>query len=478
MISSRGKSVLFASIVCVACGGGATPPPAGPGGADSSQTTPIADGAIEGAAAPPLQPVSAPERVFLVGRLKNPAKVADTVESWGTLPMPWRDGLRRGLPGADKVIDLNAPIDVVVSMDDGGAMQEPEFRAVFSVGLTSLDDALRFAKEQGERAERVAPGVYRVDSDCVVARSLGQAPARLVCGDGRKSIGALLDFATRGLPTQDLGAEDISVEVRAEPFRKRYAKDLPKLRRLAMPFIREELQSGFQPFDRAVSDAATALLDEGLALVDDLDALRLKGSLESAPSQARFKVELAFRGKKSWLAQRIDDSGRRAKPAPAMFWDLPRDASTATFGIGGDAAAFAPIQKSLSELLDTYLASQKVAAGARKNLVGLVDKLWVNEAGSVYASGSIEPDLKVKPGTADFKREVMRSQLAWHLVGLQEDSKHTIAYLDHLVKVSADRGLRAMLKKEVGSDIDKIGAIKRRGPRGRLPRGSVAYEVT
>lgn len=145
-------------------------------GADSSQTTPIADGAIEGAAAPPLQPVSAPERVFLVGRLKNPAKVADTVESWGTLPMPWRDGLRRGLPGADKVIDLNAPIDVVVSMDDGGAMQEPEFRAVFSVGLTSLDDALRFAKEQGERAERVAPGVYRVDSDCVVARSLGQAP--------------------------------------------------------------------------------------------------------------------------------------------------------------------------------------------------------------------------------------------------------------------------------------------------------------
>ncbi|MCA9641566.1 MAG: hypothetical protein H6718_16985 [Polyangiaceae bacterium] len=475
MISSRGKTLLLASVVCVACGGGATPTPAAPD-TDSGQATPIAEG-MEGEAAPPLQPVSAPDRVFLVGRLKNPSKLADTVESWVTLPMRWRDAMQQGLPGIERVVDLNAPVDVMVSMDDGGAMQEPKFRAVFSVGLTSLDSALKFSKDQGERAERIAPGVYRVDSDCVVARSLGQAPARLVCGDGKKSIDALLDFATRGLPNEDLGPDDISVEVRAEPFRKRYAADLPKLRRLAMPFIREELQSGFAPFDRAVSDVATALLDEGLALVEDLDALRLKGMLESSPAQARVKFELAFRGKKSWIAQRVEDSGRRAKPAPAMFWDLPRDATSATFGIGGDAAAFAPIQKSLSELLDTYLASQKMAAGPRKNLVGLVDKLWVNEGSSVYASGAVTADTKVKRGTVEFEREVMRSQLAWHVVGLQEDSKRTIAYLDHLVKVSADRNLRAVLKKEVGSDIDKLGPIKRRGPKGKLPRGSVAYEV-
>ncbi|MGE0327748.1 MAG: hypothetical protein AB7K71_15920 [Polyangiaceae bacterium] len=475
MIFSRGKTLLLASVVCVACGGGATPAPATPD-TDSSQATPIAEG-MDGEAAPPLQAVSAPDRVFLVGRLKNPSKLADTVEGWVTLPMRWRDAMQKELPGFDKVVDLNAPVDVVVSMDDGGAMQEPKFRAVFSVGLTSLDNALKFSKEQGERAERIAPGVYRVDSDCVVARSLGQAPARLVCGDGKKSIDALLDFATRGLPTQDLGQDDINVEVRAEPFRKRYAADLPKLRRLAMPFIREELQSGFAPFDRAVSDVATAVLDEGLALVDDLDAIRVKGALQSAPAQAKIKFELAFRGKKSWTAQRVEDSGRRAKPAPAMFWDLPRDATSATFGIGGDAASFAPIQKSLSELLDTYLASQKMAAGPRKNLVGLVDNLWVNEGSSVYGSGAVTPNLKVKPNTPDFKREVMRSQLAWHIVGLQEDSKRTIAYLDHLVKVSADRNLRTVLKKEVGSDIDKLAPIKRRGPKGQLPRGTVAYEV-
>src|SRR5690606_5888561 len=223
-------------------------------------------------------------------------------------------------------------------------MQEPNFRAVFSVGLTSLDKALEFSKANGDRAERIAPGVYRVDSDCVVARSLGRAPARLVCGDGRKSIDALLDFATRGLAAQPAGPDDISVEVNAEPFRKRYGSELPRLKRLAMPFIREELAIGFAPFDRAVSDAATALLDEGLALTDDLDSFKLLGNVDASNKSARFKLELGFRGKKSWVAQRCDSAGRRAKPAPLLFWDLPKDSTTASFSIGGEPKAFDPIR--------------------------------------------------------------------------------------------------------------------------------------
>lgn len=471
---SRGKALLLAGALSVGCGG-ATPAPGSPNGTDSTQPALIAGEGPGGEAAPALAQVAAPDRVFLVGRLKNPTQLLDTVESWVSLPKRWRELLESEMPGAGGLLDLAAPVDVIVSMDDGGAMQEPNFRAVFSVGLTSLDKALEFSKANGDRAERIAPGVYRVDSDCVVARSLGRAPARLVCGDGRKSIDALLDFATRGLAAQPAGPDDISVEVNAEPFRKRYGSELPRLKRLAMPFIREELAIGFAPFDRAVSDAATALLDEGLALTDDLDSFKLLGNVDASNKSARFKLELGFRGKKSWVAQRFDSAGRRAKPAPLLFWDLPKDSTTASFSIGGEPKAFDPIRDALAEILDTYLAHEKVPAGPRKNLTGLVSKLWVNEGASAYAVGVVPMDTKVAAGTAAFQREALRSGLGWHIVGIEEDSKRTLDYFDHVVKVINDRTLRGLVAKEVKPN--EIPSVRRRAPKGRAPRGSVAYEV-
>lgn len=474
MILSRGKALVLAGALSVGCGG-ATPAPAGPNPTDSSQPALVAGEGPGGEAAPPLAPVQTPDRVFLVGRLKDPAQLMDTVESWVSLPKRWRELMESEMAGAGGVLDLAAPIDVIVAMDEGGAMQEPNFRAVFSIGLSSLDKALEFSKTQGNRAERVAPGVYRVDSSCVLARSLGRAPARLVCGDGRKSIDALLDYATRGLAAQPAGPDDISVEVNAEPFRKRYGSELPRLKRLAMPFIREEIAIGFAPFDRAVSDAATALLDEGLALTDDLDSFKLLGSVDGSAQQVRFKLELGFRGKKSWVAQRFASAGKRAKPAPLLFWDLPKDCTTASFSIGGEPQAFDPIRDALAEILDTFLAHEKVPAGPRKNLTGVVSKLWVNEGASAYGGGVVPLDPKVAVGTAAFQRETVRSSLGWHIVGLEEDSKRTLDYFDHLVKVLNDRSLRALAAK--GVKPKDIPSVKRRAPKGRAPRGSVAYEL-
>src|SRR5690606_21608513 len=130
-----------------------------------------------------------------------------------------------------------------------------------------------------------------------------------------------------------------------------------------MPFIREELASGFAPFDRAVGDAAPALLAEGWSTTDRLDSFPLQGDVEASNESARFKLEVGFRGQHSWVAQRFDSAGRRAKLAPLLFWDLPKDSTTASFSIGGEPKAFDPIRDALAEILDTYLAHEKVPAG-------------------------------------------------------------------------------------------------------------------
>ena len=258
----------------IACGGGQATPnnPSEVTTTDKGETLASAEGTAN------LTPVAAPNELVAVARLKNPGGLVDSVISWAKLGVDWRGVLGKKEPAINDVLATDASVEAVVALDPQGKgtdLEQPF--AVVSVGLRSLERAVQLARDKGERVRQIGNGIYRVSDssrspNCVVAASLGKAPARLVCGDREKDIEALLPYATRGLPTENLGSADLHIEVRAEPFRRRFARELRQGKTLATPFVLSELSLDDSRFDRALADTVHAVADEVLALAEDIDS--------------------------------------------------------------------------------------------------------------------------------------------------------------------------------------------------------------
>ncbi len=448
--------VLLAAGVVSACGGSA--PPAATGGEEIS-------GQGEGTAqvAAPLAPLSAPKDVLMVARIASPATLLEAGQQLGLGDL--RAKLDAEAPGFGKLVDFNAPIEGLLLLQDGPATREPKVEGFVSVGLTSMEPLLENAPRRGRSSE-----VVPVGDDCVAARSLGASPARLVCSKDRKMAASMVDYATRWLPTEALGSDTLRVSVTLEPLRQRYA-NLRSYASMAVPFIREELSTGFAPFDNAVANTATSLVDEALALFDDLNTFTLVGNLGSDQS-IKLTGELGFKGKKSWTATQFANAGERAAPVPTLFWDLPKESTSGSFSIAGDPKALETLQKPLVELLDTYLMHQQLAAGPRKKVTALLEKLWTPKGPSVYGHGLVTPGTP-KPGLEH--DEEVRASFGWHIVGLSEGSAQTVSYLDSWVQAVSDPAIRKQLG-ELGVP-ELVPTLRKRAALPGMPRGTVMYEL-
>src|SRR5262245_51999125 len=195
-------------LIVIGCGGAKqTPPPPPPA------STPVVKEPVEKA---DLSPVAAPPELFVVGRLKRPGPVADTLGKWAGLPVSLRTLLGHELHGLDGVIAWDAPVELAVALPVGN--RRHGVRTVVSVGLLSLDRMLSAARERGLSPERLQPEVFGFAGPsglhCAVGPALGSATARLVCGDGRADVEELFAYATRGLPSENLGDRDLEVELR------------------------------------------------------------------------------------------------------------------------------------------------------------------------------------------------------------------------------------------------------------------------
>ena len=229
----------------------------------------------------------APPSLVGVGRLGNPASAVDTVASWAKYPIDVRALIKKTEREMAQLLVFDAPVEVAVSLDDKGLGNFPQPFAVVSVGVSSVEGIVNFAKRQGQSARVLRPGTYVIAKGgggpvCAVAPSVGKSPARLVCGDRQEDIDALLPYATRGLPSEALGKSELYIEIQAEPLRRRYAKELRQLRTMAMPFVMSELSMDSPRFDRALADAAHGLADEVLAVAEDVDKIRIEGGIDRA----------------------------------------------------------------------------------------------------------------------------------------------------------------------------------------------------
>ncbi|HET7545536.1 MAG TPA: hypothetical protein VFK05_36970 [Polyangiaceae bacterium] len=456
-------------VVLLGCGAS---PPAAPPAAPVVSAAPIANAKEE---APDLAPVGAPEELIALSRFKKPETAIETVAAWANFPYKVQDVLPSELKGLQSVIAWDAPLEAAVALDPAGEGKVPEPLAVVSLGLTSLEAALDFARSKGQSVRRLRPGVYRVgDSDqiaCAAGVALGSAPARLVCGHRPHDVDGLFNYATRGLPNEPLPNVDFQLEIRLEPIKKKYQAELGSARLLA-GFLLREVQVDNPRFDRALSDVAYSLIDEATAVVHDLDRVRVDGALDASKNLIDARIDLKFVAQKSWLVQASSETVPMLAPAPDLFWQMPADSTQAAYSVGWKPGRLRPIGKTLAELADGYLESEKMPAALRNQAAKSLELLFDQSTKQVRAQGELAQTPSDPLLAADYR------VFGWQVGALEGDPKNLFALLDALSATLGSRDLARLLKTRAKLDATLLPKVSSHGVqvRGYKP-GAKAYRL-
>lgn len=427
-------------------------------------------------ATPNLDPAGAPADLVIKGRLSDPGAVVDIVMEWAKVPVDWRRMAQQNEPEAMSVVALGAPIEFVVALDKRAPKENPQPFAVFSFGVNSVENAASFVRRQGRDVRRDG-GTYRMNAEglnCAIAPSVGKSRARVVCGDRDADVDALLPYATRGLPNEQMGSSNFHAEFVAEPIRRVYGNDLRLLKAAATPYVMKEFSIDNPRFDRALGDAVHGLADELMFLVDDIDRFSIDAQFKKDQGVFDMTGAMKFRSSTSWVAAAMASAGRNAKGPPEEFWRLPEDAQSASFVSASDPKLLNKARATLAELADGFLEHSKVPKKVRDQLNEIILGMLAQTGAYTSAHGEVAPTPNADPFDA---REILRTKLGWYVGSLGEKIGVYKAYFDKIVKLYGDPQLRAMLAQN-GVKPAMLPKLTVRGSKAGLPAGSYVYELS
>jgi hypothetical protein len=454
----------------LSCGGGGAKGPPQPATAPQAPGQEMAVG--------PLGPVSAPRDLFAVARLRSAAKLADVGVRWTSLPVDWRSLVAKNLPGLERVLAFDAPVDAAAVLDPSSL--EPKVFWAFAFGVSSADAAATFFLEQGNSVVRKSPGVYVVRLDamsCQIAAARGVAAARVVCADEMNSVDALSPYMTRGLPAESLGASEVHFHVSAEPFRRRYSSELRLIKTMGVPFVLRELELGHPKFDRALRDAVYGFAEELIALASDLDRIDFDASLTPREDAIDARMSVAMVGLRSWTAQGIVRASGGSGPPPDFFWQLPKDSTAASYGTYADPEHARGFVASLGELLDGWLDYNELPDARRRPLVDTFQEMFTIGAHSVYASLPSGAPSRPVPD-ANRKTEATRKLLGAHVFALDHGGERIQKFASELVKAFGNKPFRDRLVKSKLVRAEQLPVLRERAAKGKgLPAGSKTFEI-
>lgn len=447
---SKRIAVLAALVGCLGCGGGAKE--------SLSPRAPTASALpSKGEAPPELSPVAAPEDLILIGRIAQPKQTFETVADWLGLPIKLDNLLSGEFSELAQAVAWDAPIELAGVMDRSSNSKAAPPWVVASVGLTSLDKALDVARAHAGNVAQATPGVYRVGLgekvSCALAASLGASPARLVCGTSWEHVEELLPYATRGLPTRDLGSNDLHVELLAEPVRRTYDRDIGRLR--AYAGLGLGMISLDDPrFDRVLTDLAYGLADELKALAGEVSTVRINARLNREKKALEFTNTLSLNipggaSAASFTAELIESLGRGKSVPPETFWALPADGAQGAYAAWGDPARFGAVLKDLIELADAYLEHEKVAPGVRRRTRKIFESYAALSSSGVYVSGTPEGATGPVPGL-----------FGWWVGSSVESAEKLGALFDEVKALLADKEFARLLADRLELDPKLLPRIK------------------
>ncbi|AUX48940.1 hypothetical protein SOCE26_104850 [Sorangium cellulosum] len=475
---------------------GPSPTPASPAGAQGE----VKVGPSQAAASPAfdLSPVAEPAAVVGVLRWGNPAATLSSLAACGGLSPTVADASAQAIASTllselvsssidtnqlAGVLALDAPVHLLVALDESAKQAKP--MAAVSFGLSSLERA-RGALEAGATLTEVKPGMWKIggkepsSSSCFLAASAGSAPARLLCGDRDRDVTALGPYLARTLPTLSPEERDLHGEVRFVPISAKYG-EMAKRDLRGLPILAQsQLAIGQPQFDRALTDAATAVQGELAALIDDAGKAFIDVRVDSQ-SCMNLTAGLELRGQSSWLAGTMADEARRAGPAPALYWRAPKDSYSAFFDQGGDPARYGDILKTLRAMLEGWLEKEKIGRPADRKALADVLSLPVNQpAASVSAHGDIPPaPAAAKTGQAapnELLDGLLGGFIGWNLYGVDAAPDGLIKYLKNAVVAYNTPGLRTRLP-DVDIDPKQLPTVKTVPAPKDLGKNALAVEI-
>jgi hypothetical protein len=385
------------------CGGAkSAPPKAAPPGPSALAKEPVekAD----------LSPVPAPPDLFVVGRVRRPGALAETLGRWAGLPFSLKSVLAREVPALDGVVVWDAPVELAVALPGGG--RRNSVRTIVSIGVSSLSAALSAARDRGLSPERVMPEVFALSIPggvrCLVGPSLGSVSARLVCGERAADVEALFPYATRGLPNENFGTRELELELRVDPIRRRYASEIAGARLLA-GFLLRQAELDAPRFDRALADVVYAVADDLVLGVEDADSVKLGATLDEAGQELLLELTWKLRSTRSWIGSLSEELSRRAAPPPAAFARLPADATGAAFAVDSRTSKTTAVQAPLLELADAYLEHERVGKAARERVRVLLTDFW-KQVGASYVQATGRPAAGEQVGWSVTRAEVASAE--------------------------------------------------------------------
>lgn len=450
--------VAFPVLLSTACGGAkhAEPKPA-----------PKEPMLVATSAPAPLTPVPAPKELFAVARATNPGKLLDTGVAWSSLPVDWRSMLAKEAPGFERALVAGAPFDFCAMLDPASTM-EPRVFWAFSFGVSSVDAAAGFFREQGGRVADAGGGILRAslgsDLACVAAPARGMAAARVVCSADAEGADALAPYMTRGLAEESLGPSEVHVHVLSEPFRRRYGNQLNLVKTMGVPFALRELSLGHPKFDRALSDALYSLADELILIAKDAERLDVDLSLSPSGDAALATGSLKFLAQESALAKAVARSASHAAPAPDAFWKLPGDSLAASFGTQADTEALRPVATSIGAVLDGWLEFHKLPDRRRVALVEAFSGAFTQLGRAVYAS--LPPGSPVVAKNAPSEvRGALRSLLGGHVAAIESGGERILALANEVVKSFGEKAFRDDLVKTGVFAADELPVLRHKTAR-------------
>jgi hypothetical protein len=468
-----------------------TPPPASPAVVALVAAEPKAP------AAPDLSPVEEPRGLLVVARWKSPLTAVD--EALRLLGVPVSLETLLSTTEARDVATLVAPdasADLVISLDPTSTDDEPRVLLALSLPLASFDEARKVAEKEGALLA-IHPGVLRLagkhgdKAACDLAMATGDAPARLVCGGGERDLEALRGWLVRGLPRTPPATHELTASVRFKPLKDRY---LPLLRTRSAA-LGEEARAALARQGVREPDLLAApeiALDEGMKLLADLDGLELRSAITRGPSQVVAGGSVRFGAQTSWMTRALTDVNDKAGPAPPMFWRVPRDAYSATWGRSSDPRLFDGLRGVLHKAVAEGLARAPLSPADKEVIEAFADGAprlsgnWVTANG--FLPGAKRPAAKAHRTPAEAladARALAVSALGWTLIGVDAPAADYVTWAKQGLDVYTHgvRFVRETLTAAKGTppkDLELLGFIPRvtttTSPPG-WPKGTVAFDV-
>jgi hypothetical protein len=481
---------LLASVGALTACGAAPPPPSEP----VAVIGPVQESkpAVQEAG-----PVQEPPALILAARWKGPVRDAErTLEALG-MPMPLADMFIVATDPDAKNLDFEGSVDAAMSLDPASTDTEPKVYWAISFPLHSFSAQVDFEEKEGKHVFAVRPGVVRAEkgnvADCEIARAPGapdDGPARMVCGQGARDLDALGDWLERGLGATPPRNDDLVVSVRARPLQDRYLTPL----RAQAATLGDQARAALSAQNVTDPDLVAApgtVLDDGIQFLQDIDGMVLRVSLGSAPPGLTVGGALRFGGNRAWLTRVLVDANDKAGPPPPMFWQVPRDAYSASWGRRGDPRLFDPVTRTLHKALTLALERAPMLPPADKDAIEAfvaatpgASSTWVSSQGVLHGGKKRPHPAKPTPAEslAELK-DMVAGALGWHVLGFEGSASEYVTWL----KLGVDlygRAVRlgksflpAKPSEEQRRYLSYVPRITTVTALPGWPRGTVAFDV-